>query len=174
MINQYYIFGSTFRRFLLPFSVSVCLLLLYFPVNAQEKPPKPIVVTVRNYQPLTFGTFIQSGNYGTVIVSSQGARSATGSVIIPNINSIVTAALYDIEAIPGTLITIQNGTDATLTGSNGGSMTLQIGDSFPKSPFITTGAHTQVTIGGTLTVGSLLANPAGTYGGSFDVIFIQQ
>ena len=164
----------TVQRLLLPICLFVCTIFLYIPVNAQEKPPKPITVKVRTYQPLTFGTFIQSGSYGTVIVSPQGARTATGSIILPNINSICTAALFDVEAIPGTLITIFNGADATLTGSNTGTLTLIIGGSFPQSPFITTGEHTQITIGGTLIVGPLATNPAGDYSGTFQVTFIQQ
>jgi len=158
----------------MPFCLFTCTIMLYIPVNAQEKPPKPITVRVRTYQPLTFGTFIQSGTYGTVTVSPQGARTATGSVILPNMSSIVTAALFDVESIPGTLITISNGPDATLTGSNTGTVTLQIGGSNPPSPFITTGNHTTVTIGGTLIVNALTVNPAGNYSGTFLVTFIQQ
>jgi len=162
------------NRLLFPFSLVMGLLMLFIPVKAQENPPKPITVKVRNYQPLTFGTFIQSGTNGNVTISPQGARTATGGVILPNINSITTAALFDVESIPGTLITIQNGPNTLLGGSHGGTMTLTIGGSDPPSPFITTGEHTLVTIGGTLAVGSLSANPAGEYSGTFQVTFIQQ
>ncbi len=140
-------------------------------LNAQEKPPKPITVKVRNYQPLAFGTFIQGGNYGTVLITPQGARSATGSIFL--MSSTFSPALFDIESIPGTIITIRNGVNATLTGGTG-TLVLEIGDSFPQSPFITTGEHTTVTIGGTLIVNSLSANPAGPYSGTFEVTFDQQ
>lgn len=159
-------------------SLFICFLLLIIvigsPSRAQEQPPKPITVKVRNYQPLTFGTFIQSGTYGTVTISPEGARTATGSVILPNISSITTAALFDVESIPGTLITIVNGPDAILTGSNTGTLVLKIGDSYPQSPLISTGEHTLVTIGGTLIVGPLSANAAGNYSGTFMITFIQQ
>ena len=162
-----------FNRLQILLSILMCLIIPTHRVNGQEKPPKPITVKVRNYQPLTFGSFIQSGDNGTVIISSQGARSATGSVFLPNTSSITTAALFDIESIPGTLITVHNGLDTPLTGGTG-TMTLHIGDSFPPSPFVTTGEHTTVTIGGTLTVGPLTANPPGNYSGTFEITFIQQ
>ena len=140
---------------------------------AQEDPPKPIKVTVSTFQNLNFGTFCYGNGSGTsVTVDPLGARSSTGNIIL--ISSSFSPALYDVEAIPGTIITIVNGPDAILTGSNGGTMTLRIGDSYPQSPFIATSAHTSVTIGGTLTVGTSGANPPGIYGGTLSVTFIQQ
>ena len=147
---------------------TILLVMSHVPAFAQS----PIKVTVSHSQHLNFGTFIQSGISGTVTVSAQGGRTATGSVIL--ISSIVTPALFEVAAIPGTLITIANGPVATLTGSNGGTMTLLIGASYSQSPFTATSANTPVTIGGTLTVGSLSANPAGAYSGTFSVTFIQQ
>ncbi|MGE5393338.1 MAG: DUF4402 domain-containing protein, partial [Candidatus Saccharibacteria bacterium] len=67
-----------------------------------------------------------------------------------------------------------NGPDALLTGSNGGTLTLKIGDSSTRSPFITRSQYTDVFIGGTLIVGPLTANPAGAYSGTFQVTFIQE
>jgi len=165
--------SSLVHRVQIFFFIVIGLILYLTPanVNAQEKPPKPITVKVRNYQPLAFGTFIQGGNYGTVLITPQGARSATGSIFL--MSSTFSPALFDIESIPGTLITVHNGVNATLTGGTG-TLELQIGDSNPPSPFITTGEHTTVTIGGTLIVQSLSANPAGPYSGTFEVTFIQQ
>jgi len=89
--------------------------------------------------------------------------------------SLVTPALFEITAIPGTLITISNGPTATLTSSSSGTLSLTIGASSKGSPFITTGVTTLVYIGGTLVVKDLISsNPAGLYSGTFDVTFIQQ
>ena len=107
-----------------------------------------------------------------------GAVTAGGSVIIPSLgfnpHAIPTPALFEVTANPGTLITIQNGPPATLTGSNGGTLSLTIGASSIGSPFVTQNAITYVYVGGTLTVGSMAANPAGNYTGTFNVTFIQQ
>ena len=142
-------------------------------LSGQEKPPRPIAVTVSTVQHLSFGTFIQAGAAGTVTVDHSGFRTATGDIILPNMSSIVTAALFVVNALPGTLITISNGPDTPLSGSHGGTVMLSIGSSSTGSPFVTRGLSTDVYIGGTLTVGSLLANPAGSYSGIFQVTFIQ-
>lgn len=162
------------KRLLIPFCLSVFTIMVVVPVIAQEKPPKPITVKVNTLQHLSFGTFIQSGTNGTVSISPKGARTSSGSIILPNMSSIVTPALFEVAALPGTLITIMNGPDAPLTGSNGGTITLKIDDSSTGSPFITTKEFTDVFIGGTLIVGPLATNPAGVYNGTFSVTFIQQ
>ena len=162
------------RILILPTMIISWLLILCSPLYAQEKPPRPISVTVSTAQHLSFGTFIQSGNYGTVTVTYNGFRTATGNVILPYMSSIVTPALFIIDAEPGTLITIVNGPDVQLSGSNSGFLTLHLEEASTRTPFITTGTSTDVFIGGTLTVGSLLANPAGSYSGTFQVTFIQQ
>jgi hypothetical protein len=158
----------------MPFFILVCMFLFVLQSEAQEKPPRPITVTVSTAQHLRFGSFIQSGVNGTVTVTYDGFRTATGSIILPNMSSIVTPALFIVDAEPGTLITILNGPTATLTGSNGGTISLELGASSTRSPFITRSQYTDVFIGGTLTVGSLQANPAGFYNGTFQVTFIQE
>jgi len=157
----------------MPFCLFMYTVILSIPAVAQEEPPKPVTVTVSTLQNLNFGTFTYSGSSGTVSIDRNGVRSSTGDIILLS-NIFPSAALYDVEAIPGTLITITNGPDIYLTGSNGGTLLLRIGDSFPFNPFIATGAHTSVTIGGTLTVGTSAANRPGLYGGTFSVTFNQQ
>lgn len=147
--------------------------------NAQEKPPRPINVSVSTAQHLSFGTFIQTGNYGTVSVNYSGTRTSSGSIIIPNISASapVTPALFIVTSLPGTLITISNIPQATLTGSNGGTLELNFNlavDCSKGSSFIASTGTTDVTLGGTLTVGPLLDDKAGFYSGSFNVTFIQQ
>jgi hypothetical protein len=86
----------------------------------------------------------------------------------------VTAALFEVYALPGTLITIVNGPPSQLSGSNGGNITLTLEDSSVGPSFIATSDRTDVFIGGTLAINSLLTNPAGFYNGTFQVTFIQE
>jgi hypothetical protein len=109
-----------------------------------------------------------------VTVTFNGFRTATGDIILPYISAIISPALFIVDAEPGTLITIVNGPSIELSGKNGGTLALLLGESSTGSPFITVGTSTDVFIGGTLTVKSLLATPAGEYIGSFQVTFIQQ
>lgn len=156
---------------------SILFLLTTIMVQAQEKPPRPLTVTVSLSQNLSFGAFYHGNVGGSVIIYSDGIRSSTGDVVLLTMGYPFSAGLYDIVANPGTIVSILKGPDAILTGSNGGSMLLHLGDTNPSSPFIITTtppASTQLRIGGTLTVGNSLMNPPGNYGGTFDVTLVQE
>ena len=145
--------------------------------NGQEQPPRPITVTVNLSQNLNFGAFYHGNVGGSVIIYNDGSRSSTGDIVLLTMGYSFSTGLYDVVANPGTLISILNGPNAILTGSNGGSMILQIGNSDPSNPFIITTmppASTQLRIGGTLIVGNPIVNPPGNYGGTFDITLVQE
>lgn len=161
---------------LLTLMVTILLMCLFQTIQAQEPPPRPITVTV-TAQNLKFGAFTHGAIGGTVTINADGSRNATGDVILLNLGYLFSTALYQVVANPGTIVTILNGPDVSLPGSNGGSMILHIGASSPASPFVTNvlpPISTPLEIGGTLTVGNSVANPAGSYSGTFDVTFVQQ
>lgn len=155
-----------------------CLLLLCCErAAAQPPPPRPIAVYVSPAQGLIFGAFFQGIAGGTVIIYPDGSRAATGDIVQANLGQPYSPAIFEIEAQPGTLISILNGPDVPLNGSNGGTIVLHVGTASTGTPFITTVAppgRTQVRVGGTLTIGSPLANPPGAYSGSFAITFIQE
>lgn len=181
------ILSPTVKRLLLPFCLFVCTILLYIPSYAQEHPPKPIEValtslTVIKAQDLSFGTFILAANSGTVTVDHTGRREASNNAFLPaSMSSAVSPspALFIVTALPGTLITIQ-GSNSTISNMGIGKVELTMFDSDPISPFIVPPVKTfgdkytevEVRIGGTLTITS--ATTAGSYGGPFNVTFIQQ
>jgi hypothetical protein len=134
-------------------------------------------ISVFTVQNIKFGAFTQGISGGTVIIANDGSRSATGEILPLNLGSQYFQAIFEIEAPIGTIISIINGPDATLTGSNGGSMSLQIGTPEPLSPFntvISPPGRTQVSIGGKLTVGNLAVSPPGNYSGTFFITFNQE
>ncbi|WP_261387807.1 DUF4402 domain-containing protein [Chitinophaga pinensis] len=96
------------------------LLLVPCVVRAQEPPPRPISVYVNPAQGLIFGAFFQGITGGTVILYPDGSRSVTGSIVQANLGYPFSPAIFEVDANPGTLISIMNGPDVTLTGSNGG------------------------------------------------------
>lgn len=130
------------------------------------------VQSISTVQNLSFGAFTQGSNGGTVIISDQGERSATGSVVLFNLGQPYYPSLFDVVAPAGTIISITNGPDVTLTGSNGGRMRLQLGTSYPVAPFIADlSGTTRVSVGGTLTMGNAVESPPGSYTGTFYITF---
>lgn len=149
------------------------LVLLSFSAFCQEQPPRPMQVST--FQNLSFGAFIQGNTGGKVIIDPQGSRSVTGDLIPVNMGHSYYPAIFEILAIPGSLINIVFGPDVTLVGNHGGTLLLHVDKSLPNSPFINAqSTSTQVRIGGTLTVGNAIANPAGDYIGTFSITFVQQ
>ncbi len=136
-------------------------------------PPDPGALAVSTVQGLKFGAFYVRSGGGTVSVLNNGSRSFTGNMVLLNLGMLFSQAIFDVEAPEGTIISIWNGPDATLSGSNGGSITLHLNDSSPTSPFSSTVAppgKTSVNIGGTITIpgGSTIA---GNYSGTFYITF---
>ena len=140
-------------------------------------PGDPGALSVYTVQNMSFGAFSKGNLGGAVHVSTSGTRSVTGDVVPLNLGIAYFQAIFDIDAPYGSIISILNGPNATLTGSNGGSMSLQIGNSSPGSPFATTvyqPQRTQVSVGGTLAVQGSSGSPPGTYTGTFYITFNQE
>jgi hypothetical protein len=145
-------------------------------LKAQEPPPRPILIDV-TAQGLSFGAFYHGAGGGTVIITPAGSRSATGDVVLLSLGIPFSAALFEVHANPGTVISILNGPDAILTGIPSGTMTIHIGSSDPSSPFVSNVNYSiaiPLYIGGTLTVGNSAANPPGSYMGTFDITLVRE
>lgn len=144
------------------------LLLGHLPVKGQA-------LSVYTVQNLSFGAFFQGTTGGTVSVSHDGSRSVSGDIIGADLGFTYYPAIIEVEVAASSTISILNGSDVSLTGSNGGSMILSIDDTDVGSPFNTTAeppARTTVRVGASLTVGTPAANPTGNYSGTFEVTFI--
>lgn len=128
-------------------------------------------------QGFNFGSFYQGVDGGTVNLSAQGARSATGGIVLINSGASYSQAIFEIDAAKGSILSILNGPDITLSGSKGGSIILRLSNSDPASPFVTTAvppARTVVRIGASLIIGNSSASPPGNYSGSFSITFNQE
>jgi hypothetical protein len=145
-------------------------------LKAQEPPPRPIRIDV-TAQGLSFGAFYHGAVGGTVVILPSGSRSATGDVVLLGLGYPFSAALFQVHANRGTVISILNGPDAVLTGIPAGTMTLHIGSSNPSSPFVSNvnfNIAIPLYIGGTLTVGNSAANPPGSYTGTFYITLVRE
>lgn len=146
-------------------------------VPTDSLPSDPARIAAYTVQNLRFGAFTQGAIGGTIVLSPTGNRSSTGDVVLLNMGILFSEAIFEVEGIAGTVVSINNGPNATLTGSNGGSMSMSIGTSNPISPItivVQPPGRTQINIGGTLNVGAPAANPPGTYTGTFYITFNQE
>jgi hypothetical protein len=158
--------------------IMAAILLLAGTINikAQEPPPRPIRIN-STAQILSFGAFYHGASGGTVTIEPSGVRSSTGSVVLLNMGYTYSAAMFEIQAHRGTVVSILNGPDVMLTGIPSGSMSLHIGNTNPTSPFVSNvnfNVKIPLYVGGTLTVGNSAANPPGTYTGSFLMTIVRE
>lgn len=163
------------KWFYLAMAITLVLLLGNFRGLAQEMPPRPIGASL--VQNLNFGGFYQGLTGGTVTLYPTGIRYATGDIILVDMGYLYYPAIFELMGNPGSIVHFLAGPDAILSGSNGGTLTLVIGESLPDDPIIINVAPPgtmQVRVGGTLIVGNPLASPAGSYSGTFMIMFIQE
>jgi hypothetical protein len=156
-------------------------LLLFQKAFTQPQLPQRSITVVAT-QSINFGTFCLDGvssSGGTIQIDWQGNRSSTGQIVLLN-SDMYHPAVFEVQLCQGRNVIITYPPTTTLTGSNGGSLTLNIGptekggngDSFEVNydcNFVT-----RLRVGGTLTVGNSSVNPSGNYNGSFNITFNQQ
>jgi hypothetical protein len=85
--------------------------------------------------------------------------------------------MFEVHAHRGTVISILNGPPVSLNGSNGGSIQLATGSTIPGPTFVSTvnfSVPIPLYVGGTITVGSPVANPPGTYNGTFNITLVRE
>lgn len=169
------------QKFLLQFFFLTAVFLFAFSCKAEAQlrppdPPRPVTIAA-TAQTLSFGAFYHGSLGGTVNVDPYGTRTASGDVVLLNMGYTFTAAHFTITANPGTPISLILQQNVTLSGSNGGSMTLDIKGTNPVTPFVTSAQYpvpTDLYIGGTITVGNSTSNPPGNYSGSFYITRINE
>jgi hypothetical protein len=157
--------------------VAVLLFFIAVPAFSQEPPPRPVVVTFNSAQPLAFGAFSPGAAGGTVTVAPNGTRTAGGSVVLLSLGYAYTPAMFNVKTNQGTVLSILATPPVILTGSGGGTLSLQISGSLPASPFVTTIPWPQLTtvlVGGILTIGNIASNPPGNYTGTFNITVIRE
>ncbi len=154
--------------------IAVILVIFSRAANGQEPPPRPLEVT--ETQQLSFGAFTLSGAGGTVIIYSDGSRGTSGNVIPLFVNPVFTTARFELVANRGTIVSLLDWPSSTLTNGSQ-TMTFIINSTLPVLPYVISTVPplgTTLNLGGTLNVGSLLANPAGSYSGTYNITFVQE
>jgi hypothetical protein len=146
-------------------------LLLVLACTLVAAPDSQAQLTISNTQALSFGGFV-AGSGGTVTVSPNGARSASGGVFLVNSRGGAAATFNISDSDPANatntyVITLPGDGMVTLaSGSN--SMTLDNFVSEPAGSSILGGLTQVLSVGATLTVNP--SQPVGRYSGSFSVL----
>jgi hypothetical protein len=168
-------FNRSLLFFKLLFPGTILFLCAGFSFAQPGLPPRTITVTAT--QALNFGRVCVTGMGGTVTVGWDGSRTSTGGVVIIS-TPAAQPAIFEIKLCQGRNVSITYLATTILTGSNGGSLTLDLGPTEyggNNASFPTKGDCSYITpmrMGGTLHIPGT-AFP-GTYTGTFDITFNQQ
>ena len=136
-------------------------------------------ITATQTQAINFGTYFVNGTGGgTVSIVWDGSRSSTGNIVLLNITPHAQPAIFEIKLSKGNTVSFTYFPTGTLTCSNGGTLTFDIG---PTEHGINGSSFTVNTNSNYMTpfkVGGTLHIPAnaiqGTYSGNFDITFHQE
>ena len=140
-------------------------------------PPRSIEVNAT--QSLQFGTFALTGGAGgRVLVGYDGSRTASGSVALLAVAPYAQPAIFEVKLLQGRNININFSAITSLTGSDGGTLTLNIGPTdkgISAANFPTNNSRDFTTL---LRVGGTLDIPSGAipgfYTGTFFITFNQE
>ncbi len=138
--------------------------------------------TVMATQAMHFGdiTVVQGSSGGTVTVDHNGMRSATGNVLLLNMGNIPRQAIFEFKLCPGRIVSFNFPPFINLTGQNGGTIKLELGQTnygTNGSTFISNKGCDDIHLihlGGTIEVNDISTHPGGLYTGTFNITFIQQ
>ncbi|MBN2634995.1 MAG: DUF4402 domain-containing protein [Prolixibacteraceae bacterium] len=122
---------------------------------------------------LNFGRFTPGNNGGAIVITPDGLRSVRGTVIAAG--SGYSAGRFLVEGDPGASFTIRLPEEAAVLVHQQSGKTMQVEGWVSDPPSgdaatLTDGSRL-VSIGATLTVGSVDENPVGVYAGSFVLTF---
>jgi hypothetical protein len=142
-----------------------------------ELPQRTITVTAT--QAIHFGTLCLTGGAGgTATVGYDGSRSSTGDVLLLSMAPTAQPAVFEVKLCQGRNVIITFSATTTLTGSNGGTLILDIGPTeygINGAGFTTNNDCNFITpmrVGGTLNIpGTVIP---GTYTGNFNITFNQE
>lgn len=158
----------------------IITILLFFVNIASANPATPKKsITVFPTQAINFGGFCITGiGGGTITIGWDGFRTSTGSVVLLPTGPMAQPAIFELKPCGGNNIILDFAPTTVLTGSNGGSLVLEIGPSEKgmrgSSWTIDGDCHftTQLRVGGTLHIPTNAV--MGNYSGNFEITIDQE
>jgi len=167
---------NTNNGFLKLLSLATVLFLHVCISSAQPVIPQR-AITVTPTQSLNFGRFCVTGSGGTVTIPWQGSVTSTGGIVLISAPTPY-PAIFEIKLCEGRQVTITFSATTLLSGSNGGSLILDIGPTEKGVNGVIFATNSDCNFITPLRVGGTLHVPGtaipGIYTGSFDMTFNQQ
>ena len=162
-----------FHLLILSFTFSICISFSF----AQPLLPNR-TLSITPTQAIHFGTLTVFGSGGTVQVGWDGSRASSGNILLLSIAPFAQPAIFEIKLCQGRNVAITFAPTIILTGSNGGSLLLDIGPTEKGgngASFFTASDCNFITplrVGGTLHVpGNAIP---GSYTGNLSITFNQE
>lgn len=130
--------------------------------------------TVEETEQLNFGKVVSQTSGGTVQISPENNRVASGNVILTN--DVYNAGSFILTDSPNTLVTMVLPQSPQKLHSNKGSGELtvdQFTSNIPSEGKMTNSSDgkLRISIGATLYVGNWSTNPTGIYTGTYEIVF---
>lgn len=143
-------------------------------VTAQAFAEVISALTATETSQLNFGKFSPEVHGGQVVVTPEGVRSTSGSVILSG--GIAQSGVFYITGAPDAAFSIQLPSGPAVLVHQNSSKTMMVSNwvSYPQAGTgtgILSNGQQFVYIGATLNVGSMLDNPVGLYSGAFNLTF---
>jgi hypothetical protein len=143
-------------------------------VSAQAFAEVVSALTAEETSQLNFGKFSPEVQGGKVIVTPEGVRSTSGSVIMSG--GIANSGIFYITGTPDAAYSIQLPSGPAVLVHQNSSKTMEVSNwiSYPQAgngTGVLASGQQFIYLGATLNVGSILDNPAGLYSGAFNLTF---
>jgi len=143
-------------------------------VTAQAFAEVIAALTATETSQLNFGKFSPEVQGGQIIVSPDGARVASGSVILSG--GLANSGIFHLTGAPDATFSIQLPEGPAILTHQNSNKTMLVSD-WVSSPQSGTGTgvlvdgQQYVHLGATLNVGSTVDNPVGLYSGTYNLTF---
>jgi hypothetical protein len=160
------------------FLVMAFFMAFFIRLHGQTSFSSPNRLQVYVVQDLNFGSFFTGSSGGAVVITPEGNRTVSGTVIaLPD--PPVTPAIFEVRLIPNRMVHISFPSSVTFRRVGGRETMTVTGftSDKPGNSFVTAGGHpfiNPVRVGATLNAGNKADHPAGNYTGSFTVTFIEE
>lgn len=142
-----------------------------FSYSQPPLPQRTLIVTVT--QSIHFGTFCRMGSSGgTVILGYDGSRSSTGDIGLLSTEPTSHPAIFEIKLCQGRNVVVTFDPTTILSGSNGGSFTLDIGPTEKGGNNVIFSTNSDCNFITPLRVGGTLHIPGTSIPGIYTGIFV--